>query len=198
MRNIKEKKERALGVKLFLKAERCNSPKCVMVRRPYRPGVHGQKRVSLTEYGRQLHEKQKVQIYFGLTNQQTKNLFKLPKHKILTFLQHRLDQVVAALGFCRSVRVARQLVSHGHILVNNRKVTIPSYHVKIGDVVKINPRSRSLKVFENLSLYFKQYSPPSWLSLDKDKWEGKCVAEASTDSKQFPFDIDLVGQFYSK
>src|SRR3990170_4306077 len=103
-RQVKEKAERALGTKLFLKAERCNSPKCVLVRRPYRPGAHGQRRTMVTDYGRQLQEKQKIQIYFGLNNRQMRRLFMLTPAKIVTTLEHRLYQVVALLGFAKSSR----------------------------------------------------------------------------------------------
>ncbi|MDI6820964.1 MAG: 30S ribosomal protein S4 [Patescibacteria group bacterium] len=199
MRRIKEKKERALGTKLFLKAERCNSPKCVMVRRPQKPGMHGKsrKRRAISDYGRQLQEKQKIQIYFGLNNRQMRCLFNESKENIVQILERRLDQVVFALGIARSSRIARQLISHGHIMVNNRKVTIPSYHVKITDVITIRPESKNLKIFEDLELRLKQYTPPSWLKLDKGSMKGECVAAKSEDSI-FNFDINLVGQFYSR
>ncbi|MBI5733047.1 30S ribosomal protein S4 [Candidatus Jorgensenbacteria bacterium] len=199
MRPLKEKKERSLGVKLFLKAERCNSPKCVTVRRPYRPGVHGQKRKTLTEYGRQFQEKQKIQIYYGLTNRQMRELFRSSsKDKIVERLQHRLDQAVFLLGFGSSPRVARQLVSHGHILVNNRKVTVPSYYVTIGDVIAVRSMSRSTHLFDDIALKLKQYTPPPWLTLNADELKGECVVPASADNTTFPFDINLVGEFYSR
>lgn len=193
-----EKKERALGTKLFLKAERCNSPKCVTIRRPYRPGVHGQKRHSISEYGRQLHEKQKIQITYGLNNRQMRGLFKNHREKIIALLETRLDRVVYLLGLAASPRIARQLVSHGHIVVNGRKVTIPSYHVKIGDVIGIRSESRLIKIFEDLRTKLKQYEPPVWLVLDKEKLEGKCLAGPDASNTNFPFDSNLVVQFYSR
>ncbi len=194
-----EKKERSLGVKLFLKSERCNSPKCVMVRRPYRPGVHGQKPHPLTEYARQLREKQKIQISYGLNNRQMRNLFKNYEPKeIIKILETRLDRVVNLLGFAGSIRIARQLVNHGHILVNGRKVNIPSYQVKPGDVISLKPRSQNLKIFEDLPLKLKQYQPPPWLSLDKEKKEGRCLNWPNLEEVIFPFDIDLVVQYYSR
>jgi small subunit ribosomal protein S4 len=198
MQRIKEKKERSLGARLFLKADRCNSPKCVMVRRPYRPGVHGQKRKTVTEYGRQLQEKQKIQIYYGLNNKQVSGIFKQPKAKIAGILECRLDRVVFLLGFVKSPRVARQVVSHGHIHVNGRKVTISSYRVKVGDVVEIRPESASSPMFSDLKARLKQYEPPVWLKLDKEKLKGECKAVPDLQSVNFPFDIDLVGQFYSR
>jgi|SRR3989344_3064611 len=198
MQKIKEKRERALGAKLFLKAERCSSPKCVMIRRPYRPGVHGQKRHSVSDYGKQLREKQKIQIIYGLNNKQLSNLFSKAKEKILLILEKRLDRTVYLLGFARSPRIGRQLIAHGHILVNGRKVTIPSYIVKIGDSIMIRPESKSSKLFEDISIRLKQYEPPAWLKLDKDALKGECVSEPQFDDATLPFDINLVGQYYSR
>jgi small subunit ribosomal protein S4 len=197
----KEKKERALGEKLFLKAERCNSHKCVMVRRPFPPGQHGQKqRRRPSEYGRQLMEKQKIAIVYGLTNKQMSNIFE--KHagdpkKIVSILEKRLDRVVYYLGFALSPRVARQIVSHGHIMVNGRKTNIPSYNVKEGDVISIRPQSSKSKIFEDLDTRLKKNKTPDWLKLDTDKKEGKCIGEPEEDAI-LPFDINLVGEFYSR
>jgi len=200
MRPVKEKKERALGTKLFLKAERCNSPKCVMIRKPYRPGMHGQKRRrrAISEYGKQLQEKQKIQITYGLTNRQMRNLFRQPREKLLRMLEQRLDRVVFLLGFAPSSRVARQFVSHGHILVNDRKVTIPSYHVKIGDVIAVRPESRSKKIFEDIEVRLKQHEPLSWLKLNKNELKGECVENPRSEDSALSFDINVVGQFYSR
>jgi small subunit ribosomal protein S4 len=197
----KEKKERALGEKLFLKAERCNSHKCVMVRRPFPPGQHGQKqRRRPSEYGRQLMEKQKIAIVYGLTNKQMSNIFE--KHagdpkKIVSVLEKRLDRVVYYLGFAPSPRVARQIVSHGHIMVNGRKTNIPSYNVEEGDVISIRPQSSKNKLFEDLDTRLKKNKTPDWLKLDADKKEGKCIGEPEEDAI-LPFDINLVGEFYSR
>ncbi len=200
MRSIKEKKERALGTKLFLKADRCNSPKCVMIRRPQRPGMHGGKMHSLSEYGKQLQEKQKISLVYGLTNRQMQSLFQTneDKEKIMTILETRLDRVVYLLGLAGSPRVARQFVSHGHIMVNNRKVTIPSFRVKIGNVIQVRPESRKAKIFEDISLKLKQYTPPTWLKLNKDELKGECVAMPNFEEVTFPFNVSLVGQFYSR
>lgn len=201
MKRIKEKKERALGTKLFLKAERCNSPKCVMVRRPSRPGVHGQKRHSVSEYGRQLQEKQKIQIIYGLNNRQTMVLFHKFKNKdrLLQSLEHRLDRVVFLLGLAESSRVTRQLISHGHVLVGGRKVTTPSFRVKIGDVISIRPESKKLKIFEETSDKLKKYTPPTWLKLlSIEELKGECIKLCDPGEIQFPFDINLVGEFYSR
>ena len=198
MKRIKEKKERALGTKLFIKAERCNSPKCATVRRPHRPGDHGQKYHSTSEYGTQLHEKEKLQIIYGLTNKQTANLFKTrEKEEVLSRLEKRLDRVAFLFGFAKSPRIARQLVSHGHILVNKRKVTIPSYEVKVGNTIEIREESRKNKTFEDLETQQKNYNPPSWLK-NKDIYSGEMVAEPKMEGTHLPFDINLVGEFYAR
>lgn len=199
----KEKKERALGTKLFLKAERCNSPKCAMVRRSYRPGVHGKRRRSVSDFGRQLQEKQKIQLTFGLRNRQMRNLFKilalkkgLSAQELMTILEKRLDNAVYRLGLAPSRIVARQFISHGHILVNGRKVTIPSYQVKPNDKIEIRPASRSKKIFEDLPLRLKKYEPPAWLKLDREAAIGEVVSQPEVS--ETGFDPNLVVQYYSK
>ncbi len=201
MKRVKEKKERSLNAKLFLKADRCNSPKCVMVRRPYRPGPHGQKRHTVSEYGKQLQEKQKVQLMYGLTNRQMTNLFSKYSNKedIVKMLEHRLDRVVFLLGFAASSRIARQFISHGHITVNGRKVTVPSFHVSVKDAVSIRPESMRLKVFEGIGEGLKKHSTPPWLKIvDASQAKGECVNEFDIKDTQFPFDINLVGEFYAR
>lgn len=201
MQRIKEKKERALGTKLFLKAERCNSPKCVMVRRPNRPGAHGKKRHSISEYGRQLQEKQKIQLLYGLNNRQMMALFRKSKDKgkLLQSLEHRLDHVVFLFGFAGSSRIARQIISHGHILVGGRKVTVPSFRVKVGDVISVRPESKKLKIFDEITEKLKKYTPPSWLKLHGvEEIKGECIKLCDPTETQFPFDVNLVGEFYSR
>ncbi len=200
MRVIKEKKERSLGVKLLLKADRCNSPKCVMIRRPYRPGMHGQaRRKQPSDYGRQLTEKQKLQFFYGLNNRKMRTLFQEhTREEIISLLQQRLDQVVFLLGFVKSPRIARQIVSHGHILVNNRKVTIGSFQVKKGDIIAVRPESRDLKIFKDAKEYLKEYQVPEWLKTDKEQMKGECVAKVQELSTPFQHDLNLVGQFYAR
>lgn len=200
MKPVKEKTERALGVKLFLKPDRCSGPKCVMIRRPYRPGVHGgsRRRRQLSEYGKQLKEKQKIQVLYGLNNKQMRRLFKEPLLKIIFSLEKRLDRVVFLLGLAPSQRVARQLVAHGHIIVNSKKVTIPSYYVKIGDVIAVREESRRRKIFEGIEIRLKPYEAPSWLELNKDKLQGKCLANPKPEEINLISDLNLVGQFYSR
>ncbi|MDP3725072.1 MAG: 30S ribosomal protein S4 [Nanoarchaeota archaeon] len=202
MRNIKEKRERALGTKLFLKADRCNSAKCATIRRPTKPGMHGERRRrgAPSEYALQLTEKQKLQIIYGLSNTQTTNLFKKEEDKrvILRNLEKRLDRTVFLLGIAKSSRIARQLVSHGHILVNNKKVTISSYVLKVGDTIAVREESRKRKNFEELENQVKQAAPPMWLKT-KDKYTGEIVKEPDIDlAGALPFDINLVGEFYAR
>lgn len=199
MKSIKEKKERSLGTKLFLKAERCNSPKCVMVRRPHRPGVHGSRPRPLSEYGKQLNEKQKVQLTYGLNNKQMANLFqKLNKDKVMSILEKRLDRVVFLLGLAKSSRVSRQIVSHGHILVNGVRVMAPSYSVKQNDVIEVRPESKKSKIFEEIRDYLKKYNPPDWLEINKEELKGKCALNPTADVYTTPFNMDLVQEFYSR
>lgn len=204
MIGAKEKKERALGVRLFLKGDRCNSPKCVMVRRPYRPGQHGKKRRrALSEYATQLMEKQRIRVSYGLREAQLLRIFKESLRKpgsigdtIVNILERQLFNVVFRGGFASSRIVARQLVGHGHILVNNRKVTIPSYAVKVGDVISIKAASKEMLLFKQLEDTIKKYEPPKWLALDKAKMEIKMVSMPI--GVDLPFDINLVVDYYSK
>jgi small subunit ribosomal protein S4 len=196
-----EKKERTLGTKLFLKASRCLSPKCAMIRRPSKPGIHGGKKgrqKATSEFGRQLQEKQKIQITYGLNNRQMRRLFRGKKEtqKILKSLEKRLDNVIFRLGLADSRIIARQLISHGHFSVNGRKVTIPSYRVKVGERVGLNPNSRKLKIFENLEMKLKKFEPPKWLKLDKEKITGELLDKPQ--EVNLPFDLNLVAEYYSR
>ncbi|KKU15175.1 30S ribosomal protein S4 [Candidatus Wolfebacteria bacterium RIFCSPLOWO2_01_FULL_45_19] len=201
----KEKKERALGVKLFLKAHRCNSPKCAMIKKPYRPGAHGQsrKRKIMSELGRQWRENQKIKLTYGLNDSQTlrlvKNALRNPEvtgEKMIELLEKRLDNAVYRLGFAPSRIVARQFVNHGHITVNGRKTASPSHKVKIGDVIALREQSKNLKPFVDLPELLKKYEPPSWLVLEHDKLDGKVVS--APKNIEAPFDLNLVVDYYSK
>lgn len=199
----KEKKERALGVKLFLKGERCNSLKCAMIRKPYRPGQHSKRRRALSDFGRQLKEKQKIQISFGLRDRQMRMIFKniavkkgWSGQEILNNLEKRLDNVIFRLGFALSRITARQLVGHGHFLVNGKKVTIPSYLVKAGDKISIREGSRSLKIFGDLPLKLKKYEAPEWLRVDKEKIIGEIIKKP--EAGETLFDPNIVMEYYSR
>lgn len=204
MFNTAEKKERALGVKLFLKGERCNSPKCAMIRRPYRPGAHGKRRSGApSEFKQQLQEKQKIKLTYGIREAQmrrvvaeaAKNLG-ITGPMIVNFLERRLDNVVYRLGFTPSRSIARQMVNHGHFLVNGRKVTIPSYRVKIDDVVSIRAQSREHPHLKDLAVNLKKVEAPVWLMFDQEKLEGKVIALPKDIETMF--DVNLVIDYYSK
>jgi small subunit ribosomal protein S4 len=204
MFDTREKKERSLGAKLFLKAYRCNSAKCATVRRQSRPGVHGASRQrAKSEYGQQLAEKQKIRFSYGLREAQMRKIFEMASKNIgvtgkmiIQMLESRLDNAIFRLGLAPSRSVARQLINHGHIIVNGKKVTIPSYSVKINDKISIRPQSKDHNAFKDLPESLKKYNAPVWLNLDPDKMEGKVVAAAVDDD--FPFDVNMVVDFYSK
>ena len=204
MFSTQEKKERSLGVKLFLKPERCNSPKCVTVRRPQRPGLHGKMfRRQLSEFGSQLKEKQKIRFTYGIRERHFRKIFQsaaknpgITGQMIFHILEKRLDNVVYRLGFAASRSVARQLVGHGHIMVNNRKVTIPSFQVKVGDIIYIRQQSREHPVLKDLTNHLKKYEPPIWLAMDQEKLQGKVLSEPK--DLEISFDANLVVDYYSK
>jgi len=204
MQKSKEKQERALGMKLFLKGERCNSPKCVMVRRPNRPGMHGGKRRrALSEYGQQLLEKQRMKVTYDLREAQMFKIVKAAMEKtgaisdtIVSELERQLFNVVFRLGLTSSRIIARQLINHGHFLVNGKKISSPSYAVKVNDIISIKPSSSTLLIFQDLSNKIKKYDPPEWLVLDRDKIEGRMLALPK--DLEMPFDIGLVVDYYSK
>ena len=199
MKRIKEKKERALGVKLFLKADRCNSPKCVMIRRPYRPGVHGEKRHSVSPYGEQLKEKQKMQVSYGLSDRNLAALFgRYTKNEILRRLETRLDRVVFLAGLAPSLRMARGIVSHGHIIVNKRKVTVSSYLVRKGDIIGIRAESASKKIFEDVREKWEKHNLPKWLKKEENKVSVVSIEAPSPDTAELPFDVSVVGEFYAR
>lgn len=203
MFDTREKKERSLGTKLFLKADRCNSAKCATARRPHRPGLHGKSYKSLSEFGQQLKEKQKIRFTYGIREKQMKLIFKKASRNpgitgamIMTILEGRLDNVVYRLGFAPSRSVARQLVGHGHILVNGRKATIPSMQVAVDDVISLRPQSSDHPLFRDLADKLKKQDVPVWLKLDVEKKEGKVVS--APKDFEVPFDVNLVVDFYSK
>lgn len=205
MFKYKEKKERALGTRLGIKGERCNSPKCAAVRKPYRPGIHGHKRSrgQVSEFGRQLSEKQKFKVSYGLGENNLYQLFlKASKAsgstaaKLLELLERRLDNVIFRLGLAPSRAMARQLISHGHILVNSKKVRSPGYQVKKGDVISLRPESASKGAFEKVRESLKKYEPPPWLSLDVEKMEGRI--KQNPQDLEAPFEINLLIESFSK
>lgn len=191
--------------KLFLKGERCYTNKCAFDRRQYPPGHHGQGRSKFSAYGEQLREKQKVKRTYGVLEKQFRNYFKKAAQKkgvtgenLIRMLESRLDNMVYRLGFASSRTEARQLVKHGHFLVNDRKVDIPSFLLKPGDVVHLRGESRKIeKIKESLGIG-KQRGIPKWLELDYDKFEGKIMALPQRDEITMPMREQLIVELYSK
>jgi len=203
MFNTQEKKERALGTKLFLKAHRCNSPKCVAIRRPHRPGLHGSARHSSSEFGQQLNEKQKIKVSYGIRESQMERVFRAASKNpgatgtlIVQLLERRLDNVVFRLGLAESRSIGRQLVSHGHVFVNGKRVSAPSSLVKVGDKISIRPESKSIAQLKDLGERLKKYETPAWLMLDREKAEGTMTALPK--DLEVPFDVNMVVDYYSK
>ena len=200
------KKCRRAGEKLFLKGERCFTPKCAMIKKPYLPGVHGKKRKSaLSEYGRQLAEKQKLRRIYNINEKQLKKYFKeaLKSKKIVTDslllrLETRIDNVVFRLGLAESRTKARQIVSHGHILLNNKKVNIPSINLKKNDVIQVKKSSLKKPLFKNLETKLKKYKAPSWLSLDKKELKATILNMPSREETDLSVDLQMIVEYYSK
>ncbi len=202
--SAKCKKCRREGKKLLLKGERCYGVKCAMVRKAYAPGQHGQsRRMSMSEYGVQLREKQKVKRTYGILERQFRKYYEMAsrtKGNTVSFLsstlERRLDNVVYRLGLGSSRNQARQFVNHGHFLVNGKKVNIPSYSVKEGDIVSI--KNEKLKIFQELKNSLKNFQTPTWLVLDYKKMEGKVVSLPAEKEISTEFDFHLVVEHYSK
>ena len=194
------------GVKLYLKGERCYSPKCAMERRPYPPGQHGQKRARRTsDYAVRLREKQKLRRIYGISERQFRNLFEEASKKkgvtgsvFLGLLESRLDNVVYRLGFAVSRRQARQLVRHGHITVNGRRVDLPSYRVRPGDEIAVAEKSRNLELIRQNLEAMKGRKVGPWLSLDVEGMKGKFLRLPDREDLALPVNEQLVIEFYSR
>ena len=193
------------GQKLFLKGERCYTDKCALARRAYAPGQHGQGRKKVSEYGRQLRTKQQVRRYYGVLENQFRLYFEKAEkmtgatgENLLRLLESRLDNVVYRLGFASSRAEARQLVTHGHFTVNGRKVNIPSYLVKAGQVVALKETSRSLDKFKAIMEANSARPVPAWLDLNRDAAEAKIVALPNRADIDLPVEETLIVELYSK
>ena len=191
---------------MFLKGERCYSDKCSFERRAYAPGQHGQNRFrKVSDYALQLREKQKVKHIYGMLERQFRRYFYLADRakgvtglNLLSMLERRLDNVVYRLGFAGSRDQARQFVRHNHFQVNGRKVTIPSYQVKPGDVITLKEKSRkNTLVAENLEAVAR-HGVPSWLELDKGNFQGTVKAMPNREEITMPINEQLIVELYSK
>jgi len=200
---------RRVGEKLFLKGDRCFTPKCAMVKRAYTPGVHGRagatRKRRFSEFGQQLIKKQAIKKTYGILERQLRRYFREAslqkgdtRENLMRKLEMRLDNVVFRLGWAKSRAAARQLVSHGHILINNRRVTIPSYEVRVNDIINLKERIRKSKLMENLTVVLKKYESPSWMVLDKEKIEGKILRQPGLNDLGDLTPIGLIVEFYSR
>ena len=194
------------NLKLFLKGDRCYSDKCAFDRRGYPPGQHGQRRGRKnSDYAIQLREKQKVKRMYGLSEKQFRLFFKRADRQkgitgtnLLVLLERRLDNVVYRLGFVNSRTQGRQLVKHSHFLINGKKVNIPSYMIKMGDVVEIREKSRNMQTIKDSLDAVVRRGIPQWLDLDKDGLKGIVKAYPVREDLTMPIQEQLIVELYSK
>ena len=193
------------GMKLFLKGDRCFKEKCAFERRGYAPGQHGRRRSKIQGYGIQLREKQKVKRMYGVLEKQFRNYFaRAAKGKgitgsnLLQFLERRLDNVVYRLGFASSRSMARQLVAHGHIRVNGRKVDIPSQLVNAGDVIALREKSRKNEEIKICLDTAEGRGVPGWMELDAAAFQGTVRQLPSREDITMPIQEQLIVELYSK
>lgn len=193
------------GQKLFLKGERCYTDKCAVGRRSYAPGQHGQGRKKVSEYGLQLRAKQATRRYYGILEGQFRHYYELAKKRegkvgeqLLAVLESRLDNVVYRLGFASSRPEARQLVVHNHFLVNGKKVNIPSYLVKPGDVVTVNEKKRQNAKMKAIIEANQSRPVPMWLEVNREQYEGKMLRYPAREDIDLNVQETLIVELYSK
>jgi len=193
------------GMKLFLKGERCLTSKCALERRAYPPGQHGQGRTKRSDYGLQLREKQKVRRMYGVLEKQFRLYYQraarmkgVTGENLLQLLERRLDNAVYRLGMATSRKDARQLVSHGHLLINGRRVDIPSIQVKEGDVIEVRERSKKLTRIEGALELKAAGEMPAWLEMDRSAMKATVKALPTRDDIQIQVQESLIVELYSK
>jgi len=193
------------GLKLFLKGERCYSDKCAIERRNYPPGVHGQARTRFSEFSIRLREKQKVKRIYGMLEKQFSGCFEIAERmpgitgeNLLVLLERRLDNVIYKLGFASSLAQARQLVRHGHYVVNGKPVTIPSYLLSASDVVSIAEKSRTKKVIMEAIELAQRRGVPPWLALEREQFRGTLRAMPVRADLTMPISEKLIVEHYSR
>jgi small subunit ribosomal protein S4 len=194
------------GMKLFLKGSKCFSEKCPVEKRNFAPGQHGKDRkAKIVGYGLQLREKQKAKRMYFTQEGQFRNYFEkavkakgVTGERLLQQLERRLDSVVHRMGFATSRRQARQLVRHGHVQVNGRKVNIPSYQASVGDEIAIRENSRKLVVLEQAKEFAAHQNVPGWLEIDRDNYMGRVLALPKREDMQLPINEQLIVELYSK
>lgn len=194
------------GMKLFLKGDRCYTGKCAIDRRQYAPGMHGQSRGKKpTDYGIQLREKQKARRIYGIMEGQFRSYFNeaarqkgMTGDNLMRLLERRLDNVIYRLGFAASRPEARQIVRHGHFTVNGKRVNIPSYLVRVGEVVAVKEASKSSPRLKQIIEGLGTHTVPSWLSLDTNALTGTVVNLPSREDIQIPIQDHLIVEKYSR
>jgi len=194
------------GEKLFLKGERCFGPKCEMVKRNFKPGAHGPtSRTKLTGYGIQLREKQKAKRIYGLMERQFSNLVEKSTQKkgdsganLFIALESRLDNVIYRMGIGKSRAEARQKVNHGHIEINGKKLDIPSYAVRVGDVISVKEKFMKSKAYENFAEKMSKVEMPDWISFDPKTMKGKIISMPDIAKEKQSFDPKIIIEFYSR
>ncbi len=200
-----ERIERRLGVSLALKGERRLKGKSALDKRPYPPGQHGQRRAKISEYGLQLREKQKAKYMYGVLEKQFRNLFKEANRmegntgeNLIKLLEQRLDNVVYRMGFATTRRFARQLVNHGHVLVDGKRVNIPSYRVKPGQKIEIREKSKNNPQIQRSLELTNQTGIVPWVDVDKEKVFGIFTRVPERDEVEIPIEERLIVELYSK
>lgn len=196
---------RRQGMKLFLKGDKCFTPKCPVERRSYGPGDHGQRRRKVSEYGVQLKEKQKIKNIYGVLERQFRKTFEeadrrpgITGENLLQLLETRLDNVVYRMGWAASRPEARQLVRHGHFSLRGRKTDIPSAEVRVGDVIAIRESSRGGEHFQVVIPSMAKKTIPKWLSLDTEATSGRVMAMPAREEIDTNVSEQLVVEFYSR
>ena len=200
-----EKLERRFGVSLNLKGERRLAGKSALEKRPYGPGQHGQRRKKISEYGLQLNEKQKAKFMYGVSEKQFRRLFSDANRQegntgenLIALLERRLDNVVYRMGFATTRRFARQLVTHGHILVDGKRVNIPSYRVKPGQKIEIREKSKNNVQIKRAIELTNQTGIVDWVDVDKDKLFGIFTRIPERSEVEIPVEERLIVELYSK
>jgi len=193
------------GMKLFLKGDRCYSEKCAVAKRHTPPGMHGQSRRKPSEYGVQLREKQKCRRTYGVLESQFRKYYEMASNmrgvtgeNMLCLLERRLDNVVYRLCLGESRPMARQIVMHGHVRVNGKKVDIPSYQVKVGDEITIRERSRDMENFKALKEQGAGKPIPKWLELNAENLTGRVIAQPQRDDIDLTVEEHLIVEYYSR
>lgn len=193
------------GAKLYLKGDRCYSNKCAMERRGYAPGVHGQGRIKVSEYGLQLRAKQSVRRTYGVLEKQFRLYYEEADRQrgvtgtnLLVLLERRLDNVVFRMGYASSRAEARQLVRHGHFELNGRKVNIPSLLLKPGDEIQVREKGRKTDKFKTISEVAATRTMPAWLETDPENLSGRVLALPTREEIEVPADEQLIVELYSR